>query len=514
MGGCKGRGLAPIMPAMVVSDSEREPRAIRRWLPFALGPALAAIAAIALPATVHGVDGDLLVTNAGRATAAIGLWMALWWLTDAVDVAVTALLPVALFPLAGAATFAEATTPYANDIIFLFLGGFLLSLAMQRWGLHRRIALHTVALVGTEPRRLLLGVMVATAMLSVWVSNTATALMMLPIATSLLALDERLPGNLHTAMMLGIAYASSIGGLGSIIGSPPNALAVSFVRETYHQTVSFADWLCLGLPLVAVLLPLTWVLLLVLHPLGRDPHAVTPATIDGELARLGPMKAGEWATLLVFLAAVMGWVLRPLLTRMTLFGHQPLAQLSDATIAMLAALVLFLVPVDRLRRQSVLDWSTAERLPWGVLILFGGGLSLANAVQRNGLGALLGASLAGLRDLPPSLVILAVITLVIFLTEITSNTATTATLVPLFAAMAPVLGVHPYALVFPTAIAASCAFMLPVATPPNAIVFATGFVSARAMRRAGIWLNLIGIVVIYLWATFLLPAVVPGGPLR
>jgi sodium-dependent dicarboxylate transporter 2/3/5 len=479
-------------------DTSRARRRIQ-WAGLAAGPLLAAIGYALLPDHYPGAAGETLTLgHAGRATLAVMIWMAVWWLTEAIDISATALLPIALLPVAGAATIAEATAPYADKLIFLFLGGFLLALSMQRWGLDRRIALITLRLVGTRPANMVAGIMLATAVLSMFVSNTATAAMMLPIALSVVVLVERrgsddsgsIGGNFALCMMLGIAYAASIGGIGTKIGTPPNGILLAFVERNYGIAIDFLGWLKVGLPLVIVFLPLTWFLLTrVLYPVERRPIEGAQQLVAEQHAALGPVKRGEWATFIVFMLTALCWIFRPLLARV-------IEGLDDSGIAIIGGLLLFVIPVERRERTFAMNWETARRLPWGILILFGGGLSLAAAVKANGVAEFIGhttTTLAGGGAVPSIVLVLAVTVVVIFLTELTSNTATTATLVPILAALAPGLGVHPFVLIFPAAIAASCAFMMPVATPPNAIVFGSGYLTIPQMCRAGIWLNLIGV---------------------
>jgi sodium-dependent dicarboxylate transporter 2/3/5 len=495
-------------------------RSLVQWLGLFAGPVLALVCAAGLPSSYLGTEGEVVaVTAAGRATVAVLVWMAVWWLTEAIDIFATALLPVAVFPLVGAADVQAAAAPYASQLIFLFMGGFLIALAMQRWRLDQRVALRTLRLVGTRPARMVGGFMLATAFLSAFVSNTATAAMMLPIALSVIDLvtgrerEEgdaprgRLPSdegyNFGLCLMLGIAYAASIGGIATIIGTPPNGILVQFIAdriaEPYRQEIGFARWLLVGGPLAAVFLPLAWLLLTrVLHPIRIERIEGGRELIEERLRRLGPPGRGERAVAVVFALTAAAWILRPLLTRIEVAGLRPLAGLSDAGIAMLAGLSLFVIPVEVRERRFVLDWHTARKLPWGILILFGGGLSLAAAIQANGVAELIGAQVMTLRGAPPLLLIVAVATLVIFLTELTSNTATTATLVPILAGIAVGLELHPLLLIVPAAIAASCAFMMPIATPPNAIVFGSGLVSIPQMCRAGFWLNLLGVVLVTL----------------
>jgi sodium-dependent dicarboxylate transporter 2/3/5 len=339
-----------------------------------------------------------------------------------------------------------------------------------------------------------------TAGLSMWVSNTATAVMMLPIAIGVIQLadidseDAGEGARFSLCLLLGIAYAASIGGVGTLVGTPPNLFLASYVHSELGVEISFAGWLSIGLPIVVCFLPVAWLLLTRwLFPLGSLRIEHGREHFDEALRELGAIKRGEWATLVVFLVTAVAWILRPVLTRLSFGDHRPLAGLSDPGIAISAALVLFVIPVRVRDRVFVMDWSTAAGLPWGLLVLFGGGLSLAAAIRANGVGEFLGHSAAGLAGMPPLFVMLALVTLMIFLTEITSNTATAATLIPIVAGLAPGLGVDALLLVVPVAIAASCAFMLPVATPPNAVVFGSGKVGVAQMSRAGFWLNLIGI---------------------
>ena len=467
------------------------------------GPLLAAAAYAVLPVEYLDQNGDRVeFTHAGRASAALAVWMATWWLTEAIDLSATALLPLVVLPLAGAASITGAAAPYAHDLIFLFMGGFILSLSMQRWNLHRRIALRTLALFGTSPPNIVGGFMAATAGLSMWLSNTATAVMMLPIAQSVIAMREpdrtaaapaAASGGFPPALMLGIAYAASIGGITTIIGSPPNLLAVSYVRDRLGAEISFAQWMAVGVPLALLMLPVAWLLLTrVVCPVDHE----TGRSVPPQALELAPINRGAQITLAVFAFAVVGWLFRPLLANLAVAGIRPLAGLTDSGVAMIAALALFVIPVDLGRREFTMDWDHAVRLPWGILILFGGGLSLAAAIDINGVGAFLGAQVSSFRGLHPGLILTLVVAMVLFLTELTSNTATAATLVPILAGLAPGLGVHPFLLIIPTAIAASWAFMLPVATPPNAIVFGSGYVTLGQMRSAGLWLNLAGLVIL------------------
>jgi solute carrier family 13 (sodium-dependent dicarboxylate transporter), member 2/3/5 len=482
------------------------------WSGLLAGPLLALLTYAALPSAEAGG-----LEHAGRATAAIGVWMAIWWMTEAIPLPATALLPVVLFPLLGVMPAAQALRPYASEIVFLFMGGFMIGLAMQRWELHRRIALGILRLVGTAPTRLVAGFMLATAALSMWISNTAATVMLLPVGVSTLELlrrhlDESDPAaleglrNLGVCLMLGIAYGASIGGLGTLIGSPPNLVLANFARAELGQDITMLDWMKIGLPLVALMLPLTWLYLTRwVHPLRLQVPEAAHREIGAEFAGLGRMGRGERVVLVVFVATALGWIFRPQLVAWT-----GLAGLNDTVIAMAGALALFVLPVDLRRRVFALDWATATRLPWGVLLLFGGGLSLASAISGTGVDAWLASGFSALAGVKAFWVLLASAALVVFLTELSSNTAIANTFIPILAAAALGLGVEPMPILFAAALAATCAFMLPVATPPNAIVFASGLVSIGQMMRAGLGLNLIAIVlialVVKLFGAWLLPA--------
>lgn len=476
-----------------------------RLLSLLAGPLAALLVYQALPAGYSGADGGWVVlAPAARATAAVGTWMAVWWITEAISVYATALLPLAAFPLTGAGSIRETASAYGHELIFLFLGGFILALGLERWGLHRRMALQVLGMVGTRPTHMVAAFMGVAAFISMWVTNTATTIMLLPVAMSVLQL---LPGYQHSvagepdrlslALLLGIAYAASIGGVGTIVGTAPNLFLVSFVRNQMGVEISFLQWMLVGVPVVLLFVPLAWWLLArVVYRVGREPVPGIAEVIAGLRRELGPMGRGERLMLAVFAATAAAWLTRPLLNGLEVFGGRPLAGLSDPGIAVLGALALFVLPVRAAAGEYLMDWRTAVKLPWGLLILFGGGLSLAASLDRSGFSAYLGSQAAGLGTLPPVLIVALVTSLMIFLTEITSNTATTATLVPVLYAVARGLGLDPFLLIVPAGIAASCAFMLPVATPPNAIVFGSGRVTIPAMARAGLLLNLAGIVLI------------------
>lgn len=505
-------------------------------------------------------------------TAAVAVLMAIWWMTEAIPIPATALLPLVLFPALGVLDMDAAAAPYANEVIFLFMGGFLMALAMERWNLHRRIALGLVAHVGTSAPRLVLGFMAASWLLSMWISNTATTTMMLPIALAIgdmfirdrervvrlganggtgaaasaaatwprreaaraggiagepeargdsgdehvPTLRERTDGtvalgsyNFGVCLMLGIAYAATIGGVATLIGTPPNAVFAAAARELLGEEIGFLEWMAVGVPLSAAMLPITWALLVFLlyppQPLGAGAAEL----IARERGKLGPPNRAERMVAIVFAVTALAWLMREpkAFGTVTVPGLQSFAPgIADSTIAMGAAAILFLLPVDWKRGVFVLDWETARRLPWGVLILFGGGLSLARAMDRSGLAAWIGTAVSGIGGLPPVLIIAAIAALFVFLTELTSNTATATMAMPVMAGAVAGLGMDPLVLMATAALGASMAYMLPVATPPNAIVFGSGYLTIPQMAKAGFLLNLVSIALLTLVGVLLVPA--------
>ncbi len=499
----------------------------RKWWPIvklAAGPLSGWLVYSLLPHAYVDHLGILRsLSQEARATLGVTLWMAIWWLTEATHISTTALLPLVLFPLIGSQTLAETAAPYAHPLVFLFLGGFLIALAMQRWQLDRRIALATLSFVGTRPSAMVAGFMASTAILSAFVSNTATTAMMLPIAMSVIELvlgrgDRVGGGRFATALLLGIAYAATLGGMATLIGTPPNVALAAFLTDSidapHRLELTFARWLLVGLPVTILLLPVTWWLVTrgVIR-LNREPIPGGRGLIERELASLGGWSWAERSTLVVFLLTAAGWILRPWIVQWqlpaALGGGRPLSGLSDTAIAIGAGIILFVLPAGNGQRQTILDWKIARKVPWEILLLFGGGLSLAAAMRANGVAEFLGAQAAGLNGVPHWVLVLAVTTLIVFLTELTSNLATIAALLPVLTAIAPGLGLHPYLLVFPATLAASCAFMLPVATPPNAIVFGSGLLRTTDLMRVGWWLNVISIAWLTLLAEFWLPLVLP-----
>lgn len=438
-----------------------------------------------------------LGVDAWRTAGVVGA-MAILWVTEAIPIPATALLPLVLFPLLNVAAVKDAAAPYANPVIYLFMGGFFLALGMQRWRLHQRMALWIIGFTGSRVTHVLGGFMAATAFVSMWVSNSATALMMLPIALSVVELlrermsdaEPRAVDGVGLALMLGVAYASSIGGLGTLIGTPPNALLAGFLNETYGFHIGFGEWMLVGVPLVIAGIPLTHAILV--RACLTDRWLEVPGLqheVGRELAKMGPLSRGEITVALVFFVAAFCWIAQPLL--------KPFVPgMTDTTIAMGAAVALFFLPVDWRAGKFALCWKDVREFPWAILLLFGGGLSMAEMVDKTGLAAWLGTLTSAWHGFPILVVVVLATTAVLFLTELTSNTATAATFLPVVASVAIGMGQNPLLLAIPTALAASCAFMLPVGTPPNAVVFSSGLVPLPKMARVGLWVNLLFIVLI------------------
>ncbi len=449
------------------------------------------------------------LSDAGWHTAAIGVLMAVWWATEAVPIAVTALLPLVAFPLLGVANIQDTAAPYANKVIYLFLGGFIVAFAMQRWNLHRRIALTVLQHVGSNGRSLVGGFMLASAIISMWVMNSSTTMMLLPIAISIIAvihnsvdeLDDKARSDFQYALLLGVAYGATIGGMATLVGTAPNAMLAAFMQESYGTEIDFSSWILVGLPLSALMLPLAWLTLTRwIFKVDFKTSVEGRAALDQMKNELGGISVPELRVAIVFAVMALAWVFRPALV--TLPG---LSALDDSGIAIAGAILLFLLPSGDRNDPLLLRWRHVEKLPWSVLILFGGGLTLASAVTRTGLAEWLGGSLQAAGTLPVAAIVVIAVTMIIFLTELTNNVATTATFLPVVGAIAIESGFDPILLTVAVTFAASCAFMLPVATPPNAIVFGSGMLTIPKMARAGMLLNLVGIALVSLVALFLAP---------
>ena len=468
---------------------------------FGLGVALAFLV-LAVPAP-EGLSIE------GQRTAAIFLLMGAWWATEAVPVAVTALVPLALFPLLGIVDIQNAADPYANKTIYLFFGGFLMATAIQKWDLHKRIALFVLQNAGSNGASLIFGFMLTAALISMWVMNTATTIMLLPIGLAVITVvkstvkylsDEEIEA-FQLALLLGIAYGATIGGMSTLIGTGPNGMLAAFMSDNYNLDISFVDWMKVGVPLSAVMLPCSWLILTkVIFKVNFETSSETNELLSSMKEELGELKGPELKVLIIFFITALAWMFRTVLD-----NFSSLNGLSDAGIAMISALFLFLIPNgNRDKKGPLLEWKDAqENVPWGLLVLFGGGLSLANAVQATGLAIWMGSLIP--QGVSLALIVILVVALIIFLTELTSNMATTATFLPVVAAIALQSNFNPLLVTAAVALAASCAFMLPVATPPNAIVFGSGLIRVPQMAKAGFLINILGITVVSLVAVFSVP---------
>ncbi len=472
------------------------------------------------------------MTYAAQITAGITLWIAIWWVTEPVNTAVTSLLPLVLFPLSGVMPLKAISGEYGNEIIFLFMAGFFIGKTIEKWNLHRRIALGMVAWMGTNPAMMVLGFMVASALLSMWISNTATAVMMTPVAIAVgsnVGSSNTHGVNFNKALMLGVGYACSIGGLATIIGTPTNAIFLAFAQQNFEQTVTFGQWFMLGFPIATVLLLLCWLMLVRMFPLPKkmDEDVHSRQAILADLAALGPVSVPEKRLMFVFGAVVFAWITG------SLIWYKYIPNCNDTLVAMSGALILFTMPAGtkgnktppnpRTHRnntidtndeelstnndQRLLDWKTAVTIPWGIILLFGGGLALAKGFDSSGLAIWLGEQLKGLSSLPHVLILVSVLAVVVLLSEVASNIATASMMMPVLAALALSIGAHPFGLCLSATLAASIGFGLPVATAPNAIVYASGHLTTRDMARAGFLLDAIAIAVMLIFIYLLLPVV-------
>lgn len=449
------------------------------------------------------------MSEPAKLTAAIAVWMAVWWVTEAVNTAVTALLPLVLFPITGVLPLKNTAAEYANELIYLFLGGFIFGKAIERWNLHRRIALTMIGRLGASPGHMLLGFMAATAFISMWISNTATAVMMTPVAVSVAA-SKSPPGdgqqpatNFAKVLLLGVGYACSIGGLGTLVGTPTNGIFVNFVQDM-GQNISFVKWFVVGFPFMLLLLLVCWRLLLWLFPLDKNDFPLeNHEKIHEELRGLGRITRPETLLLFVFGLVVSGWVSGSLLWYARAGWT---STVGDTIVVMSGAIALFVLPSGRKRTApALMDWKTAERIPWGVIVLFGGGLALAKGFDYSGLAAWLGGHLEALRPLPKVVILLAVLSLVVLLSEIASNIATASMMMPVLAALAVGIDTQPLSLLMIAAMGASIGFGLPIATAPNSIVYASGYLTTRDMARAGFLLDTAAILLLLVVAYVILP---------
>jgi sodium-dependent dicarboxylate transporter 2/3/5 len=480
---------------------------VRRWLTVAAGPLLASL----IWALTDLDPAHPVVTR----MAGIAVWMAVWWLTEAVPLAVTALLPIVLFPLLGVQSGKATATTYFNHIIFLFLGGFIIALAMERWNLHRRIALRILLLVGGGPARVILGFMLVTAFLSMWISNTAAAMMLVPMAMAVIHQIEEDNGRdatrpFATALLLSVAYSASTGGLATLIGTPPNLAFVQIFALTFPSApeINFAEWMMLALPISLAMLLITWLILTRLMFRFSDLGPVDRAMVAEEYRSLGPITPEERWVLAVFVTTAVLWMFRQSIDigSVTIPGWSSLfpdpSLFDDGTVAIAMASVLFLLPAEG-GRGVIMDWENTLHLPWGIVLLFGGGFALAAGMKSSGFGDYLGHQFQAMANVTPVAMMAAICLLMTFLTELTSNTATTQMILPIVAAVSVAIHTHPLLLMIPATLSASCAFMMPVATPPNAIVFGSGKLRIRDMARAGLVLNLVGVAVVTTGVYFL-----------
>ncbi len=442
-------------------------------------------------------------------TAAVAVLMAVWWITEAIPIAATALIPIVLFPSLGIMKGKAVAPIYFNSIIFLFIGGFMVALAMQKWHLHRRIALKIIMLIGTGPKKMILGFMVATAFLSMWISNTATTMMMVPIA---LAVIDRLNDNLRETknsklsigLLIGIAYAASIGGTATLIGTPPNLSFSRILKINFPAApeISFASWLLFGFPFAVLFLFIAWQVLSLMFAPRKTTFKADKTIFKEEYRKLGKIGYEETVILIAFVSLAFLWIFRKNIQigDFTIPGWSNIMPrpnfIDDGTVAIIIALILFLIPARKKIGGRLMDWKTAQRLPWGIVILFGGGFALASGFMESGLSIWLGGQLTGFSWFSPVLIIIVICLLMTFLTELTSNTATTEMILPIIASLAVAIHVNPLLLMIPATLSASCAFMLPVATPPNAIIFGSGRISVGRLARTGLLLNFIGVILI------------------
>jgi sodium-dependent dicarboxylate transporter 2/3/5 len=441
-----------------------------------------------------------------NAILATTFWIGIWWITEALPIAITALLPLVLFPLSGGLNLATTSASYGHKYIFLYMGGFIIAIAIEKWNLHKRIALNIINIVGSNIHMIILGFMIATAFLSMWISNTATAVMMLPIG---IAIIKQLKDNPDTdenenlifgkALMLSIAYSASIGGMATLIGTPPNLVLAGVVSDIYGYEITFMQWFIFGLPITIILLFICWKYLTKFA--FKFNHKEFPGgkkEVKRLLNELGKITYEEKIVAIVFALTAFCWITRSFLLQ------KIFPALDDTIIAVAFAIILFIIPSQK-KSTKIITWEEAVKMPWGIILLFGGGMALAKGFDTSGLALWIGNQMIILQGLPIILLILVLIAAVNFLTEITSNLATTAMLLPVLAPMAYTIDVHPFILMVGATVAASCAFMLPVATPPNAIVFGSGYLRIPDMVRKGFLMNIISILILTLFVFLVLP---------
>ena len=432
------------------------------------------------------------------------IWIAIWWITECVPISVTALLPIVLFPITGGLDIKSTTASYGHNLVFLFVGGFIIALAIEKWNLHKRVALNIIKFTGTKKSRIILGFMIATAILSMFISNTATTIMILPVG---MAIISKVSENKNTddymsfgkSLMIAIAYSASIGGMATLIGTPPNMIFAGVVKESYGIEISMLEWSIFGLPVSLFLLTICWIYLTKIAFSFNDKNQISgKQEINNQLKKLGEFSNEEFKVAVVFGMTALGWIFRKQLVKIIPF-------LDDTIIAITFAIVLFIIP-DK-KNKPLLNWEDTVKLPWGILLLFGGGMAIASAFGRSGLALWIANLLSTMDGVSLFLLILIIVASINLLTELTSNMATTAMLLPVLVTMALAINVHPYFLLVSATLAASCAFMLPVATPPNAIVFGSGLLKIEDMFKKGVWMNLFSIIIISIIVYYILPYV-------
>jgi sodium-dependent dicarboxylate transporter 2/3/5 len=437
------------------------------------------------------------------AVMAVTVWIAVWWVSESVPLPVTSLLPIILFPLLKVSAIGDTTSAYGHPLVFLYIGGFLLAIAIEKTGLHNRIAINIIRSMGVKLHMIVLGFMISTGFLSMWISNTATAVMMLPIGLAIIKVasgsENEITKRFNKALMLAIAYAASIGGVATLIGTPPNLVLAGVIRDMYQTEISFLQWFMIGFPLAVVLLLICWFYLTRIgFPLGQATLHGGHEEMDKRHAGLGSMSWAEKSVTVVFITVAIAWICRSFILQKLMPG------IDDTIIAMAAGIILFLLPSGRDRKRGILVWDDATKLPWGIILLFGGGMALADAFESSGLAVWIGGQMTGLSVLGVFLVILLVVAIVNFLTEFTSNLATVTMILPVLAPIAVAVGIHPFMLMVAATMAASCGFMMPAGTPPNAIAFGSGYLRISDMIKAGFFMNVISILLITALTYFLL----------
>lgn len=436
-------------------------------------------------------------------------WMAVWWVTECVPISVTALLPIVLFPLTGGMDLSTTTAAYGHKLVFLFVGGFMIALAIEKWHLHKRLALNIIRMTGSNKSRVILGFMLATAFLSMWISNTATSIMILPVGLAIISQLKDDPNTKENeneifgkSLMIAIAYSASIGGMATLIGTPPNMVLAGVVEESYGIKLNMFDWMKFGVPLSSFLLVICWVYLTkIAFKFKNEEFSAGRDEILRQIKKLGSFSNEEIKVLIVFTLTALGWISRGSIEKIF-----PL--IDDTIIAIFFAVILFIIPTSNNKSdKTILVWDDTVKLPWGILILFGGGMAIASAFGKSGLALWIADLLQNLNGIPLFLIILIIVTSINLLTEVTSNMATTAMLLPVLVTIALAIEIHPYFLLVSATLAASCAFMLPISTPPNAVVFSSGFLKIEDMFKKGIWMNMISIITITIVVYYTLPYV-------